>query len=77
MVGTVHVVEAVASHATTVDTHADLPKHTFGSCPVCTRRLLSQKQSRSAERPRRAAADLPTMFLVQTTPVPHPRTGRA
>ena len=77
MVGTVHVVEAVASRATTVDTHADLPKHAFGSCPVCTRRLLSQKQNRSAARPRRAVADLPTRFLVQTTAVPQPRTGRA
>jgi hypothetical protein len=68
-VGSVHVVQAVSGHAADVDTHADLPKHAFGSCPVCARQLLSQQPSRPVERRRRSRADLPTRFLVQTSAV--------
>jgi hypothetical protein len=74
VVGTVHVVEAGSGLAIAVDTHADLPKHAFGSCPVCTRRLRGQEQRRTAER---GSTDVPTLYLVQTSPVPVPTDGRA
>lgn len=69
MVPSVHVVRAGSGHAADVDTHADLPKHAFGSCPVCARQLLSEQPSRSVETHRRSPADLPTLFLVQTSAV--------
>lgn len=73
----VHVVEAGESRADDADTHADLPKHAFGSCAICTRRLLAQKQARSAPRLRRAGTAMPTRFLVQTSVVPSAKDGQA
>ncbi|HET9419574.1 MAG TPA: hypothetical protein VFO49_00470 [Nocardioides sp.] len=64
------VAEAETGHAAEAQAHADLPKHAFGSCSICTRRLLSASQQTSAgtgaPHPRAA---LPTRFLVQTSPV--------
>jgi len=77
VVGSVHVVEAGSSRATAVVTHPDLPKHAYGCCPVCTRRLVAAKQNRPVERTRRSATDLPTRFLVQTSPVSDTRDGWA
>ena len=76
MVGTVNVAGAVSGRATDVEPHSDLPKHAFGSCSICTRRLLSQGQSSSADRRPRSSATLPTRFLVQTTVVPGRMDGR-
>jgi hypothetical protein len=66
----VHVVEGSTSRSADVDTHADLPKHAFGSCPVCTRRLRAQEQARPAERHHGPRRTVPTRFLVQTSAVP-------
>ena len=76
MVGTVHAVEAVNGHIADDDTHADLPKHAFGSCAICTRRLLAQKQARPVEQHRRSQRELTTRFLVQTSVVPPAKGGR-
>lgn len=64
------VAEADAGHVAAAQAHADLPKHAFGSCSICTRRLLSTpKQGIAATGAPHARAALPTRFLVQTSPV--------
>ncbi len=76
MVGTMRVVKAGSGHATTRDTHADLPEHAFGSCAICTRRLLAQRPAaRPAERSSGSRDDVPTRLLVQTSAVAAP-SGR-
>jgi hypothetical protein len=77
VVGTVHAVEAVNGRIADDDTHADLPKHAFGSCAICTRRLLAQKQARPVETHRETNRKLTTRFLVQTSVVPAAKGGRA
>lgn len=76
MVGTVHAVEAVNGHNADDDIHADLPKHAFGSCAICTRRLLAHQQPRPVESHREANRKLTTRFLVQTSVVPAAKGGR-
>ncbi len=71
MVGSVGVVEAGSGHAADLETHADLPKHAFGSCAICTRRLLAAEHGAPAVRHARNASELPTRLLVQTSPVRH------
>jgi len=69
-----HVVEAGTGRTATVDTHSDLRKHAFGTCPVCARRLMShpvEAPAPAAEEPTRA--EVPTRFLVQTSTVPEER----
>lgn len=64
------VAEAESGLAAEAQAHADLPKHAFGSCSICTRRLLSVTQQSSATTGApHARTALPTRFLVQTTPV--------
>jgi hypothetical protein len=76
VVGVARVAEAETGHAADARAHADLPKHAFGSCSICTRRLLSAQQQRTApvDGPR-SSASLPTLFLVQTSPVQDPMGG--
>jgi hypothetical protein len=70
VVGTVDVVVAGTGRAANSQSHADLPKHAFGSCSICTRRLLSSNQAAApvVRRPR-SSTQLPTRYLVQTSPV--------
>ena len=63
------VAEAETGHAADARAHADLPKHAFGSCSICTRRLLSAQQRTAPVDGPRSRASLPTLFLVQTSPV--------
>ena len=67
--GTVEVVEAVSGLDAHADTHSDLPKHSFGSCSVCARRLQAHHEETPAATRRRSGAKLPTTFLVQTSAV--------
>jgi hypothetical protein len=69
VVGTVELAEAVSGHAAHAETHSDQPKHSFGSCSVCARRLQAHHDEAPAVRRRRREATLPTSFLVQTSVV--------
>jgi hypothetical protein len=69
VVGTVDVAQAGTGRVTHVESHADLPKHAFGSCAICTRRLLAARQEGPTARGSRTAPVLPTRLLVQTSPV--------
>jgi hypothetical protein len=70
VVGMANVVEAGTGHAAHAEPHADLPKHAFGSCSICTRRLLASQQAAPVVVPRpRSRTALPTRYLVQTSPV--------
>ena len=69
MVGTVDVVEAASGLDTHAQTHSDLPKHSFGSCSVCARRLQAHHDEAPAARRTRSGPKLPTTFLVQTSTV--------
>lgn len=74
---TVNVAEAETDRATNGESHADLPKHAFGSCSICTRRLLSSEEATPPVPLPRSKAALPTLFVVQTSPiVPDHREGR-
>ena len=69
MVGTVEVAEAVSGLVAHADTHSDLPKHSFGSCSVCARRLQAHHvETPAAERPH-SGTKVPTLFLVQTSAI--------
>ena len=67
MVGTVEVAEAVSGLVTHVQTHSDQPRHAYGSCSVCARRLQAQHDEVPTDRRPRSGAKLPTTFLVQTS----------
>ena len=67
--GTVEVAEAVSGLDAHAQTHSDLPKHSFGSCSVCARRLQAHHDESPAERRLPAGAKLPTTFLVQTSAI--------
>lgn len=70
MVSTVNVAEAMTARAANGESHADLPKHAFGSCSICTRRLLSSEEATTPVVPHpRSKAALPTLFVVQTSPI--------
>ena len=69
MVGTVEVAEAVSGLDAHAETHSDLPKHSFGSCSVCARRLQAHHDEAPAARRPRSGAKLPTTFLVQTSAI--------
>ena len=63
------VAEALAGLDAEARAHADLPKHAFGSCAICTRRLVSAPDVSGTitDTPFTPAAS-PTRFLVQTGP---------
>jgi hypothetical protein len=66
----VDVAVAGTGRASNSQSHADLPKHAFGSCSICTRRLLSSNQAAPVvRRSPSSAQQLPTRYLVQTSPV--------
>jgi len=69
VVGTVEVAEAVPGLDAHSQTHSDLPKHSFGSCSVCARRLQAQHVEGPHDRRGQSGAKLPTTFLVQTSAV--------
>ena len=69
MVGTVEVAEAISGLGAHTDTHSDLPKHSFGSCSVCARRLQAHHEETPAVTHRPSGSKLPTTFLVQTSAV--------
>ena len=78
MVSTVNVAEAMTARVANGESHADLPRHAFGSCSICTRRLLSSEDATPVVPHPRSKAALPTLFVVQTSPiVPDHREGRA
>lgn len=70
MGGTADIAEAGTGRAANLRTRADLPKHAFGTCAICTRRLLSSlEHAASASGLPRPDDSLPGRSAVQGRPL--------